>query len=147
MSHLGPEQLIGMQSADPQVRDFLLGMGENAEVDRFAEMDLLDFPHNGVALYFDKNKHVVTIFLHGTDHEGHDKYRGPFPHGLTFGRSRPAVLQLLGQPNATGKERAAGAPWDRFDFDRYSVHLKYSPDSTAIQMITIMSPEMAKGEI
>jgi hypothetical protein len=56
------------------------------------------------------------------------------------------VLAFLGEPRASGKENVCGSPWDRFDQENYGMHMKYFPGLTGIQMITIMSPVMARGE-
>src|SRR5215471_14651035 len=113
MSQPGPERFIGMRSTAPQLKEFLSDFGENPTVDKFAEMDLLDFPRGGFGIYFDKTKRAVSIFLHGPGHEDHNAYRGPSPFGLSFQSDRRSVLEVLGHPSASGKEKASGSPWDR----------------------------------
>jgi hypothetical protein len=147
MAPLRPEDLVGQRSTDPQVSQFLSQIKGKRDIDSFAGMDIFDYPEDGFAIYFDEAQRVVSMFFHGPGHEDHDKYNGLLPHDLSFATGRAEANQKLGTPAATGKEKASGSPWDRFDFPGHSVHLKYSADLKNIQLITLMSPSMARGEI
>jgi hypothetical protein len=54
-----------MQSAAPQLKEFLSDFGENPPADKFAEMDLLDVARGGFGICFDKTGRAVSIFPHG----------------------------------------------------------------------------------
>jgi len=71
-------------------------------------------------------------------------YEGNLPHGLFLGASQSDVRALLGGPAASG-----GAcvdlgmqvlAWDKFGFDSYSLHVRYSLDEGGPNQVIISLP-------
>jgi hypothetical protein len=147
MAPLKPEDLINERSSDPTIREFLSGIKGRRDEDSFAGLDIFDYLEAGFAIYFDEDQRAVSMFFHGPGHEEHDKYEGLLPHHLKFTSGRAEVAKQLGPPTDSGTEKESGCPYDKFDYPGHSVHLKYSPDLRSIQLITLMSPKMARGEL
>src|SRR5262245_25996886 len=120
----GPESLIGKKSDDPAVRQFLLDIGETPSIDSFAGLEIFDYREKGISIYLDEDGRVATIFLYRSGHEEHGQYGGALPDDLSFEWSRAEVARRLGAPSAHGTEEESGSPWERFDFDSYSIHFK-----------------------
>src|ERR1035437_2136884 len=116
----GPQSLIGKPVTDPSSRRFISRfVNEAPKVDHFAELEIVEYFANGIAVYFDKHQRIVTMFFHdGITEEGYDRYKGPLPCGLSFLDNKIAVMHKLGNCAARGETRmGAAAPWERFDFD------------------------------
>lgn len=147
MVETGIESVIGKTKKDAGVEFFFGAMNISPVVDSFGEMEIFSYPETGVDIYFNKEGEVCTIFLYGFSDEDHGKYKGNLPHSLTFNDDQLAVGQKLGVPVKSGIEKNTGFSWERFDFEQYCIHVQYFLGCLDIQMVTLMSPGMANGNI
>jgi len=139
------EDLIGQVFSHNEILTLLSNSDENPTVDHFAEMEILDFCQNGVSIYLDAARCIITLFLFGYADEDHCQYEGPLPHELSFKDDKVAVHNKIGIPTKSGIEKSTAAPYERYDFEHYWLHIQYSADCLAISMVTLMSPfELAK---
>jgi hypothetical protein len=146
MTLSNPERLIGATFDSREMAGFLEWLGDPRR-DRFAEMDIYEYPSKGMALYCDKTGHIVSVFLYGAQDHSHASYDGPMPRDVSFDDSRNDVIGRLGTPSISGHVKESGASWDRFDSSDISIHVQYCPGADAIEMVTLMSSAMARGEI
>jgi hypothetical protein len=146
MSLQKPEHLVGASATDPNLKEFLSSLDGKTKVDHFAEMKIVEYPDGGAAIYLDRDERVTAIFFYGDVDEDHKYYDGILPKGLSFHDTKADVERKLGSPSASGTEKDTRAPWERFDFENYSAHVKFRPDFLAVNMVTLMSPAMARGE-
>jgi 2-polyprenyl-3-methyl-5-hydroxy-6-metoxy-1,4-benzoquinol methylase len=86
--------------------------------------------------------HVVeTIFLYPD--------RGAaLPRGLRADFGRFEVLAALGRPDRAGAEDASGpfgptGGWDRYDGERYCLHVQYAFGGDGLALVTLMLPSVA----
>jgi len=141
-----PERLVGEFVHNREVGESLDELG-GPRYDRYAELEIREYADAGVAVYIDRTRRVVSVFLYGVPQDDHASYTGPMPRQMSFAQTRTDVRERLGDPSMSGTVKDTSAPWDRFDFERVCIHVQYVPDSRGIQMITLMSPEVARGEL
>lgn len=134
------EDLIGKVFSHHEILALLTNSDVNPTVDHFAEIETLDFPQNGVSIYLDAARRMITLFLFGYADEDHCQYEGPLPHELSFKNDKIAVHNKLGTPTKSGIEKSTAAPYERYDFEHYWLHIQYAADCLAISMVTLMSP-------
>ncbi len=108
-------------------------------------MELHLFRDRSIDLYFDARGRLVTLFLYGPGHDGHLGYEAPMPFGLLFSDAAGDVRLKLGIPaSRAGTLKDSNVQWERFDFERYCVHVEYGPAEVSIRMITVMAPSEAR---
>jgi hypothetical protein len=88
-----------------------------------------------------KNNRVETIFLYlERNCEG--------ILGITKFMNSADIIKLIGQPTESEEKQFVpilgeyGA-WERYDFDRYCIHIEHNIEDTEVKQITIMLPEVA----
>jgi hypothetical protein len=106
----------------------------------------MELPASGLAFIASLERRVMAIQLHAEGYEEYNGYAGPMPEGISFSYSRRAVQERLGNPSAAGGGNmiqffGKASPWDRFDRAEYSVHIQYTDDEAAINLVTVMRPE------
>ncbi|SRR5579871_174460 len=147
MQSYRPENAVGRPVSDSLISDLLSKPDEMPELDHFAEMEMKLYRQNGVDIYVGKDGRVVSLFLYGVAMEDHAPYAGPLPEGLSFAATLDDVTRDLGPPSRTGRQKGANTPWIRYDRTQYALHLQFSPGGEHIERVTVMTPEMARGEV
>jgi hypothetical protein len=120
---------------------------KNWPFERSVEADLeelrIDYIFTGRALVIecDRNEAVCVIFMRREEYDGFILSEIPF----TLGRKE--VLDRLGVPSKSGEKISdpilgeCGA-WDRFVRSNFTIHVEYSADVDAINMITLMRSDV-----
>jgi hypothetical protein len=138
--------LIGKRFSDEAIAP-LLRSREKPDIEPFAGMRILGYAKNGIDVYTDEAGIIVSLLFFGNKLDERERYQGPLPHGLGFADSKQEVIARFGEPSRVGKEKSTGAPWVRYDFPDYSLHLRFSSDGNAIEQIGLMSAALARGEL
>ncbi len=92
----------------------------------------------GLALNCDReDERVNSIFLEA------EEYARTVLSEVPFHLSRDEVLERFGSPSKSGRAMSHPilgdyGPWDRFEGDKYTVHVHYEVDSDSIEKITLM---------
>jgi hypothetical protein len=141
-----PEDILGQFVYTPLVATFLGTLG-GARFDRFADLEIREYADKGLAVYINRDRRVVSVFLYSARDESHASYAGVMPRHLSFADTAKEVADKIGRASASGRIKESGAPWDRCDFDTVSIHVQYRLDSKGIEMVTLMTPAMARGEV
>ncbi len=104
-------------------------------------------PKLGFELCCDERGNVMLVsFFAAGAKRGFYTFPWPLLHGLTF-QSRPRdVKSALGLPARSGPEQVLPkigrvGPWDRFDWERFALHVQYTPSGNGIVVVTAMSLE------
>ncbi len=104
-------------------------------------------PDGGKALFRDDKTLEVTCDPPGYITVVH--VRPPHPGiaalGLQTTWTRHEVVAAFGQPSKKGgatidADFGAMGGWDRYDSDRYKLHIEYRPDGGGIAMVTLIDP-------
>jgi hypothetical protein len=96
------------------------------------------FRNGGLELSCDReDESVSSIFLEREEHAGTVLSDVPFNLG------RDEVLARFGAPTKSGEQHSHPilgdyGPWDTFRLTEYTLHVQYTLDSDAIEMITLM---------
>ncbi len=102
----------------------------------------------GLELECDASGLIKTIFIYGISTEDVIQYSGNLIPGLTF-ESRPSdVKAIFGEPSKHGKPQpllkfGRSGGWDRYDWEHCCLHFQYADDGRGINLITLMSPDVA----
>ncbi len=139
------EGLIGKKKKDPMVKKLLLELNEKPSVDQYAGMEINVYPESGIEIHYGEDKGILTIFMHGLADEDHGDYKGKLPLGIDFNNDKIEVGQKLGLPTLNGIKKETKNPWERFDYENYCIHFQYNKDCSKIQVVSLMSIDMVKG--
>lgn len=88
-----------------------------------------------------KNNRVETIFLYLARN-------GEGILGITKLMNSADIIKLIGKPTKSEEKQFVpilgeyGA-WERYNFDRYCIHIQHNLEDTEVEQITIMLPEVA----
>ncbi|MGA2890210.1 MAG: hypothetical protein ABSE51_19350 [Terracidiphilus sp.] len=84
---------------------------------------------------------LMAVHLYSKGYQGSSGYDGALPENLLFSDSRESAHAKLGLPEKSGggvKGVRRTVPfWDKYRYDRYSLHLTYNADSSGIALITL----------
>jgi hypothetical protein len=98
----------------PQLRQ---AYGDSIEgIERSAHYGFVQFQTEGISVIFKEAPWVIpkeqitdplklylsAFHLHVAGHEGYQQFKGKLPHSIHFGDSKARVLELCGEPLATG---------------------------------------------
>ncbi|TIT77765.1 MAG: hypothetical protein E5W56_07875 [Mesorhizobium sp.] len=97
----------------------------------------------GFSFTCDSDETINTIFVESDD----------FDKSLieiSFSTRRWEVQSILGLPSKSGKPHTDPilgeyGPWDRYDEERYSIHIEYQPYADRIRRITLMRTDVVPG--
>jgi hypothetical protein len=98
----------------------------------------------GIGITMPKTLRIDTIQLYAEGKDGSSMFKADLPHNLNFSFNRTKVRQTLGVPQRSGGGQTIlyigyTANWDKYFFDRYTLHLQYANDNNSIQLLTIAS--------
>jgi hypothetical protein len=137
-------------------------LSSETEISRSEQLAFWECPAKGVSialkdeLYvqsnhtkFNKDGSLIISGIHfySEGYEGYHAYTGKMRGDVKFGDSKEAVRNKLGEPSKSGGgNKAVGKIWpywDRYDFQKYSIHIQYSPEWT-VDMATLTSSRKLK---
>lgn len=98
----------------------------------------------GIEIVMPLNLIVDTIHLFPGGYQGYKSFSFPLPFNILFSSNQNDVQSVLGQPNKTGGGQDAlylgpVAIWDKYYFNGYSIHFRYSDDRNSVSMVTLGS--------
>ena len=93
--------LVGWSVKSPEAQEFVKSAGRYEE-SRFDDSYYYMFKKKGFDLMMTIGDTVDAVFVFARGAEGHKKYKGKLPHGLSLDLRRAEVEQLLGRPDYTG---------------------------------------------
>ena len=108
-----------------------------------ADDEFVEFKAQGFGLAFDQDVLQAVHIRSGQQDDGYTKYNLSLPMGITFSQSKSEVLAILPPPDVEGGgcDGFFGPvpEWIRYDkTDGHSVHLEFTSDAQAVQMVTLM---------
>jgi len=143
--------LAGKSEDSDEVRRFLAGVDEPAQVDEFEdEQRYLSFSNHGFDIVLEEGLVVACHLFNRIEESGGQLYSSVLPHGLAFTDSREAVLQKLGTPARAHAGRddprpfVRVQPWVKYEYPSHALHVEFSTDASHIELITLMAPEQRK---
>ena len=111
------------------------------------DVTYVSLPRHGVSLVLTGHEFVDAVQLYASGHDGYEGYAAKLPGGLSFDMSLMGVRRRLGYPQR--HEAPSIIPtfgmhpaWDSFDMRLFRLHVEYTPDEQAIQLVTLMPPLM-----
>lgn len=111
-------------------------------IDRDLPQQLVNYvcDDEGFSIVCDIDDRIRAIFLE-SQHLAYAELNLP----LQCGRS--GVLSALGMPSVSGPPLTHNllgdyGPWDRYDYEHYSVHIQYMPHTDKVQMVTLMRSDV-----
>lgn len=149
-------QLLGRRIDDPEVEQFMRGLGpehvDDDEDEDYDDDDLDDdedetyrsFRSGGVSLLVGSDMLVRAIFLYSQDREDFDAYAGEIDGGIGFADDRAGVIRRLGEPSTTGGGGHSAiygtAPqFIRYDRPDHSLHVEFANDGGTVSLVTLMT--------
>jgi hypothetical protein len=141
-------QLLGKRIDDPQVEQFVRGLGPVEADDDVDDEDddesYHSYPSGGVSLLVGNDTVVRAIFLYPQGRDGFDAYAGEIDGGVTFADVRADVIRRLGEPSASGGgERSAlyaeVPQWIRYDRPDHTLHVELGGPGGVVSLVTLMT--------
>ncbi len=138
--------LLGSNRSNSEVVRLIDELGDLAafKIDREDDADdeYIEVKDLGLCLYFEANR-LVSIFLYSeVKGEDYARYAQPLPLGISFEQSKSDVMSSIGDPSneGGGKEGYFGyiAEWITYDMRGLKVHVEFSREFNAVQMVTLM---------
>lgn len=123
-----------------------LGLIEEIENELYAE-----YKKNGLSIVFIGGK-SVSFFLYSEGVDGYAGFNGDIGLPINFKMSCDKVRDVLGQPQEFNSEIKKSEIqgdipiWDRYDFDKYSIHVQYRNDMKNIELITVMDASVVPNK-
>lgn len=98
----------------------------------------------GIDLILNSNKIATSIHLFSKDFQNFNQFVGDIPYSLEFENSIEKVHQKLGKPDSYGggfDHEIFGyvEKWEKYFFNDFSIHIRYSKGQGGILLITIGS--------
>lgn len=103
----------------------------------------------GIDVLLNSNKIVTSIHLFSKGFQNFNQFVGDIPYSLKFENSMESVHQKLGRPNSYGggfDHEIFGyiEKWEKYFFNDFSIHIRYSKGQVKILLITIGSLDFEK---
>ena len=145
------QDLLDKEGSDDELVSFVNGLvGDRESLELREEISgdgsVWVLKNSGLQISLDKNRKVNTIHVFSDAASGYSNYPNELPMGLTVETSREAANTLLGNPIASGGPVDSVTDnsvfyWDRWDWERFSLHLIYPEDKKSINALAIIRPD------
>ena len=145
------QDLLNKEGSDEELVSFVNGLGGDRESIELREEIAGDgsvwvLKNSGLQISLDKNRKVNTIHVFSNAAEGYSNYPYELPMALTFETGREEAITLLGIPNSSGGPVESVTDdsvfyWDRWDWERFSLHLRFSEDEKSVHALAIIRPD------
>jgi len=143
--------LVGKTEDSDEVRRFLAGVDEPAQIDEFeGARRYLSFPGHGFDIVLDEGLVTGCHLFNRIEEPGWQLYSSVLPHGLAFTDSRETVIQKLGTPARSHAGRddprpfVRMNPWVKYEYPSHALHVEFASDASHIERITLLAPEQRK---
>jgi hypothetical protein len=108
---------------------------------------VFSLPQGGIELHCDSQRFIKTIFLYSGVHGEFARYPCVISDGFSFESSPSEIHVRLGKPTRSAPAQRLFAlgerwPWDRYDYETYSIHFEYTPDASSVALLTIMTSDV-----
>lgn len=136
--------LLGQRATSPEAL-LVLEPFEPFEHTSEGDRRYLEAKHSGIAVGIGESGRVEIAFFYGGQREGFARYEGILPLDVRMSWDRSQVQAALGLPSRSGGGEdvpffGKAAPWDRYDFPSFSLHLEYGPgEDDPIELATLSS--------
>lgn len=125
-----------------KAEDFFLSYFDESQIEDIEGFKYLINKLRGISLTLSSTLQVDAIQLYSFQFDGFNQFDGGLPYEIHFAMSRAEVRLRLGFPQRVGGGEinyfiGMVPNWDKFIFDHYTLHFKYSHDLNSILLITI----------
>ena len=141
--------ILGCSTRDTRLRELLEFCEEAPRLtDREPELGdryYIEFPGSGFSLLLTGADIVGAIHIYAHPNGEYHAFLDELPFGIAPNTTQAEAHVLFGPPTRTGGPIVPIIPskpvvyWDRWDYERYSIHLEYSELRDSVLLITIAS--------
>lgn len=119
----------------------------NDKINRIEKNFYLTNKFQGIGIVMSQNLIITSVNFYSGKLEDSQIFKEELPLNLEFSFNREGIHQRFGKPNRTGGGNTniylGNVPyWDKYYFDKYTLHIQYSRDCSMIDMITVGSLQL-----
>lgn len=105
---------------------------------------------NDMSIVFDTKLNVTSVQFFSGNQDDYAKFNHELMKNIDFDMSRDEIRTKFGNPDKSGEgyhHKILGyrPGWDKFYFDKYSLHMQYDDEFGSIKILTIASLKLEKN--